>query len=211
MIATQLQTHTQDALDRLLSSLKGRPVLSGIISALGNEAQSFENAAFPIAAGRMLVDGNAVGAQLDGIGALVGLPRGAVPDSEYRLLLLATIAANNSKADRETLLRIAQILFAAASASVISPESPGHSQHRGAASIGLEIESPTVDPSLYALVTNIFQKSIAANVALSWIDVNDGATAFALDGPQPGLGLDDLNNPGNGGKLSNLIFSNAAN
>lgn len=210
MIASQIRTHTTDAQSRLLQALQNRPVINGIIKCLVDEIQALENAMYPLNAGRALVGGTASGAQLDGIGQLVGLARSGADDTEYRVLLLGTIAQNNSRADNETLLRIAELIFSATSAYIIQPESPGHSQHRGAASLGLEVGSPQAPANLYDLIISIFKKSMAANVALSWVVICDATQGFALDGDNDGLGLGDIHDPSVGGMLASLYFSNPA-
>ena len=211
MLATQITTHAADGIARLLSQYKDRPILSALLNVLCVQAQQFEDAAFPVAAGRLLVGGNAIGKQLDKIGELVGLERQGLSDAQYRILLIGTIAQNNSRADNETLLNIVETVFSAASSSIISPFSPGHSHRLAPAVVGVEVGSPTIDASLYTLVIGILQKSIASNVNLSWVSTFDADNAFALAGPQSGMGLGDNQVPDSGGTLATLIYNNLAN
>lgn len=210
MLATRIETHQADAVSRLLEQLRGRPNITGIINALNGPTQVLEDVAFSVCGGRMLVDGSAVGAQLDGIGSIVGLSRNGLDDPTFRLLILGTIAQNNSHADIETILRIVQIVFSATYAMTITPESFGHSQHRGAASLAIEVGSPKLDPSLYTIVLGILRRSIAATVALSYVVTADATSAFALAGADTGLGLGDINDASAGGMLASLVFSNPA-
>ncbi len=52
---------------------------------------------------------DSVGVQLDGLGAIVGQPRGALGDDDYRAVIRAKIKANNSDGAPEDLLRIATL------------------------------------------------------------------------------------------------------
>lgn len=209
MIATRLTTHIADAKARMLTQFVGRPIITSIISMLAGAVQDAEDLAYPVGEGRQLA--HAQGVQLDRIGELVGFARGGLEDGPYRVLLLATIASNNSKADTETLLRIIESVFSAKGGQVISPFSPGHARRQAPAVLGLEVGSPAIDKGLYDLVIRLVQNSIAAGVTLSWVSTYDDAEGFALAGPNQGLGLGSNNSPDSGGKLATLIYNNQAN
>lgn len=53
---------------------------------------------------------DAIGVQLDGVGAIVGQPRNGLTDEVYRLRIKAKIAENNSEGTREEIINIAKLL-----------------------------------------------------------------------------------------------------
>lgn len=207
MAITQIETHVTDSLERLLTQYRNAPNLTAILRILSDRVQQFEDMAFPVIDGRSLA--NAVGRQLDGIGEIVGLPRGTLNDAQYALLLRGAIAQNTSDSTQETLLTIIESCFIADDASIHSPYSPGYARVAAPANIGVEVSTPGIDPSLYDLVLRILRNSIAAGVSLSYALTYDKDSAFTLDGPRTGLGLGDVNDAAAGGKLANLIYANS--
>lgn len=207
MIATQIFSHVADAQANLLTQYRNRPILGGIIANLAGYAQKLEDAAFPMSVARQIINSTISGAQLDGVGQLVGLARQGLTDDEYRLLIFGTIAQNNSNGTNETILALARRLFQASAAAVISPYSAGHSRMLAAGSLGIEVGDPQIDPVLYPLIISILQKSIAAAICLSWVTTYSGDDAFAFDGPTAGFGFDDLSAPGQGGALGSLAYT----
>lgn len=200
----QITTHRADALSRVLTQSRDRPNLTAVLGNLGDMAQAFEDMAYPVLDGRML--DKAEGVQLDGLGQLVGQPRNGQPDATYRLFLAGRVYANSSDSSVETLLALVRQVFGASTAQIVSAFSAGYSHRRGAAVVGLEVGTPTVDPALYPSATQVLKDSLAATVRLAFVTVFDAAGSFALASDLTGSGLDGKRTPLG---LANLIYSDA--
>lgn len=88
--------------------------ITGLLAAFVDQIQQLEDQAFSVNTGRQLYNGTttpAVGAQLDGIGQLVGLNRNGLLDAEYILFLFGTIAANFSRGTYLDVFNTASYLF----------------------------------------------------------------------------------------------------
>lgn len=88
----QKLTHVADGLARLLTQFKGQPNISGILASYLRQIQELETMLFSLMAERY-VD-TAIGAQLDGIGRVVGERRGGKNDVDYRVAIKGRIRAN---------------------------------------------------------------------------------------------------------------------
>lgn len=210
MIATQITTHVKDALNRLLQQYKGLTYFEGLISAVVTQIQNLEDGIFPIDSGRQLFNGTtypAVGAQLDGIGELVGLKRNGLTDQEYLILILGTIAENNSDTTSDTILGIVQAIFQATNVFIETPNSPG--QPGKSATISLGFGDPQLPSSLYTVVEQILANSLGAAINIVYLSKFSATKAFAMAGPQAWVaGFGDLNDPTVGGAFGSLIYSN---
>lgn len=209
MTHAAIQDHIDLALDRLLEQYKGAENVNAIISVLAERAQAIEDAINDIDSGRRL-DG-AYGAQLDGIGELVGQPRNGAEDSLYRLFLIGAIAKNNSNGTLRTLTGIAQTLLQADSVFVQTPNSPGHDRLLALAQLSLGIGSPKTDLMYLPAIQSIIQASMPAAVALSDMVLFDSTGAFSMAGPQPWVrGFGSINDPTVGGAFASLLYKNLA-
>lgn len=88
--------------------------LGAMIAAQADQFQLLENAIFSLDRGRQLFDGTsypAVGAQLDGIGALVGQPRNGMTDDLYLVFILGRIGVNFSNGTLPELSTLVSLLF----------------------------------------------------------------------------------------------------
>lgn len=65
---------------------------------------------------------NAVGVQLDGVGAIVGQPRNGLDDSFYRTQIKAKIAENNSEGTREEIINLAKLLVEDATIQILESQ-----------------------------------------------------------------------------------------
>jgi len=84
--------HVARALAREAQQLKGKPLWEGLLSAIATEVQAVEDVLWGLIAGRAVTTG--VGAQLDGLGRIVGVKRLGSTDDEYRSRILAQIRLN---------------------------------------------------------------------------------------------------------------------
>lgn len=176
MIVTEITTHVQDALQRLLQQYQGLPNMTSLITALVEQIQDLENAAFPIAEEREFFNGTtyvAVAAQLDGIGDLVNVPRNGLSDAEYLILILGTIAENFSDGTWLVILNIIQILTQSTDITVFE---------HFPASIAIDLVNPNLDPNFWPLVGEILQASLGEAIALDYIGIYDPANIFTFSG-----------------------------
>lgn len=220
MLATEITDHVQQALNRLPEQYR-RPLMQGLIRAIVKQVQVLEDATFALNAGRQLFNGNAVGAQLDGIGELVGVKRNGLQDSEYLVVILGTIAEHFSDGTRAVMLNIVQTVFEASSVFAKDPNSTtGKSKP---AQVAFGVGSPQFPEDLYPIIEQIIQSSVGAGVRVSYLSSFDAAGCFATAGPQAWtrqlppdfvpdagnpwpFGAGDLNNPYVGGPVASLVY-----
>lgn len=209
MLATQITNHVEAALARLMEQYQGAPNFEAIITALVEQIQELEDAIFSLDEGRQLYNGGgypAIGAQLDGIGSLVGVARNGLSDEQYLLIILGTIAKNTSDTTVAAILNVITFVFQPVGL---------HLYEIFPAAIGFDFTSTPVDPTFYALVLNIIQEALGAGISLDYVIQYSATNPFAfidLNGILPdfpnGNGFDDLLVPGQGGVFGELIFSN---
>lgn len=212
MNVTEISNHVQQALQRFLQQYQGQPRLTGLMTALVNQIQNLENALFVIDAQRQIYNGQAIGEQLDNLGTLIGLKRNGLSDSEYLILLLGTIAEDNSDTTQDTLLNIVQTVFNAQQVFCKTPNSPGGPTSTGNAYIAFSVGGSTVDSALYTLIETIVLNSIGAGISLVYISRFGAGKAFSTAGPQAWCGgCSDLNNPlPTDALIGGLIYNNLA-
>lgn len=192
-MATQITTHVQDALDRLLEQYKGKANIEGIIEVLGERSQGLEDVVFSMIEGQEIY--SAIGVQLDLLGTIVDIARNGLNDDAYRLLILGKIGENSSDA---TASKVAQV-FAILMNSDIVQEQDLYPAGVGFSGAG------DIDESLLTLVWNLVQASLGAGIRLEFLSCFDEDEAFAFEGPAgTGLGFDDLTDPGFGGMFASL-------
>lgn len=177
MLAPTITTHVQDALNRFLEQYKNRPYITAIMTALVDQIQDFENAAYPVANGRYLYNGTtypAIGAQLDGIGELLDTERNGLPDSEYLIVLLGTIGQNFSDGTWETLLSLVETLTQATTIAAF--------EHHPAA-MAYCIQNPNPNFNFWPLVGKMIQAALGAGIDLAYVAiVPAGQTGFGFAG-----------------------------
>lgn len=218
MIVTKITTHVPDALNRLLEQYKGKPKIQAIITSLVKGIQDLEDALYALDQYQQLA--YSFGAQLDGIGEIVGLERNGLNDTEYLIFLYGTIAENNSDTTSTVVRYVAKTLFQAQNVFIHTPNScPGKTLP---ARIGLSVGSPQTELALYSEVEQAIQNTAGAGIAIDYIWEHDAAGAFAMAGPQAWtsqvgppttpdalnpwpFGFGDLNNPYVGGPFASLI------
>lgn len=198
MLVTQISNHVQAALDRLMQQYKGRPRIQALITALVQQIQDFEDAAFPVDEGRQLA--HAEGVQLDGIGAIVGLQRNGLSDAAYLLFLYGKIAENTSDTTIQRILTIVALTF--------NPEEALLYEYFPAA-IGIAMSGVTLDPIYYEIAGAIIQGALGAGIGLAYLEIFDTENAFTVGPSSTGGGFGDALNPAVGGKLAAIIYSNS--
>lgn len=111
-ILAQITDHVARAQSRLLSQYADKTRVVALLAAFTGRTQVVENALWGVLSGRTLA--NAVGAQLDGIGRIVGLPRSqigsAADDAVYRKWLAAQIRYNVASSTIPDLIALFQAI-----------------------------------------------------------------------------------------------------
>jgi hypothetical protein len=92
MALTEKLNHVAEALDNLVQQFKGSGNLALFITSWVNEVQELEGMWFDLLENRWIA--TAVGAQLDGLGSIVGEDRQGRPDAEYRVAIIARVGIN---------------------------------------------------------------------------------------------------------------------
>lgn len=108
MAVTKETNHAAQAKAKLITIFREQPNIAAIIDALVAQLQDSETVLFQLLDERD-VD-SAVGAQLDGIGTIVGEERGGRDDDNYRLGIKAQISKNVSSGTPEEMISITQLL-----------------------------------------------------------------------------------------------------
>lgn len=104
IVQKTLEEHVIEALGNFLEDLKGKDDLNKLLEIYIRQVEDAERVAFELFEERVL--DTAVGAQLDGIGRIIGEERQGKDDAEYRIALATRIDLNNSTGIREDILKM---------------------------------------------------------------------------------------------------------
>lgn len=209
MLITPITDQVAQALKRLLTQYQQQPRITALITALVQQLQELDDAGFPVNDGRQLWNGTtypAVGAQLDGIGELVGIQRNGLSDAEYLIFILGTIAENFSDTTITTITNIVQIFFQPL--QLLSFEN-------FPAEVAFQVAGSNLDPSLFVTVADAIQASLGAGIRLGYISTFSNTNAFKLGSALPfpiltgSAGFGDATSPGTGGELAGVIYNNS--
>lgn len=210
MATTRITDHIDQALARLAQQYKDKPLIVGMIEALTDQFQDLDDAAWQLATecylyndaelgGGATVYYEAEGEQLDVIGAIIGEPRGALTDDEYRLVLRARTKLNRSSGTAENLIDIFHALLPTALITV---------QTWPPAYVTLTI-STVVTAAEALLYRRFLREGRAAGVAgtLLWQEGDDAhcfifSDAAAYPETDTNTGLGDATDPDAGGHLT---------
>lgn len=223
MLATRITTHVLDAMNRRMQQYKAVPAQytmalpntggeietshhGMIIAVLADGIQALEDAIFALDRGRQLFDGTtfpAIGSQLDRIGELVGISRNGLPDADYLVFILGTIAKNTSDSTITAVVNIASLLFEVP--TIIAFE-------LFPAEMAFQIpDSSPLDSSLFLIVAGIIQSALGAGIGLGFISTFPAVSAFrfsSVGGLPIGGGFGDLNDASIGGGFAGNIYNN---
>lgn len=190
---TQRAKIVTEALDRLTSSWRGKRVVEGLVSANALPWQTYEDDLFDVLNGFLL--GNAIGAQLDVLGELVGEPRQGRSDTVYRLAVRVRIAVNRSRGTSEDVLKVFGLLGFPFSYEEFFP-----ARIRVTVLAGVGAAAPTIK--------TILQQTKAAGVATELVSAPSTTVfVFAPTGAtaQSAAGFGDVLNPAIGGGMIGLL------
>lgn len=172
----KITDHAARALSRVLTQDREKPPLEGLLSEPGVRAQTLEDAAWDLLS-RLGVD-DSFGAQLDGIGRIVGEARAGANDEDYRPRLKARIRLNLSSGTVPDIVAIFQLLAA-------EPRTVAFVAQYPAAFVLRVFGSASADA---AALTKILRAAAAAGVRAIFEYLNDTPeNTFTLD---TGPGLD---------------------
>ena len=120
--------HIEQALERLLEQYKGKPRIETLLGIYVDQLQEVEEAFWQLLVERW-VD-NALGAQLDILGAIVGQKRDGRAEEPFRAMVRARILANRSRGTAEDLIAIVVALLDATASGAVKFEEHSGAQAR---------------------------------------------------------------------------------
>ncbi|BBO74388.1 hypothetical protein DSCW_18050 [Desulfosarcina widdelii] len=188
-----ITTHTADAQARLLMQYRHSPNIAALIQALyGQPVQGVEDAVASLT-GRLSID-DSEGAQLDGIGRIVGTPRAGWSDAIYRILLKARCGQLVSRGTLEDIISVWRIISQAETIRVVEVYP---------AQVDLYADEP-IDGDISQFVYDLMQKVSAAGVEVNFLAIIFSPTnAFGFDPDDPTVnGFSDVDDPTSGGELA---------
>lgn len=103
-----ITTHAAQAVEQLPAQRR-RPKFEAFVRLLSARIQALEDVFWEILGGRLL--DSAVGAQLDVLGAIVGVERGGLDDDAFRLLVRVRIRLNRSAGTGDDVLEVFRLLL----------------------------------------------------------------------------------------------------
>lgn len=149
------------ALNRLYYQWQSAPNWVALMTAIGQAAQTLENLTADVAEQTSLA--TATGVQLDKIGEVFGVARGAFDDTLYRLAIIAKGAAMTSSGTVDELINILQVMFPTASVNVL--DAPP-------ANLVAIVSASPLDLAIVAFVASIFLPAIAAGIGSVFVASN---------------------------------------
>ncbi len=108
---TYIGTHVADAIDLLIQQFREKPLIAALVTAYVGEVQEIEDQAWKVLLATDL--DRARGAQLDGLGKLVGEQRRGRSDTLYRAAIRVRILINRCNGKMPELLRILTLFLGA--------------------------------------------------------------------------------------------------
>lgn len=193
---TQITTHVQQALARLLYQYAIATNFQKLLTAFVQQVQVIENALVDMNTLRYLND--AVGQQLDNIGEIVGLPRPpGLSDAAYRLELLGQVKINISQGQPEQVIQV----FA-----LFTGEMQVRLFEMFPAAIKVESSYYPPDQDTVNSLFKVLGQTAPAGVRIAEIVSYDPVSPFAYRvNVAPGAGYGSLSSPGMGGKYGTLF------
>lgn len=176
-MTTQITTHVQDALDRLITQYKGQPRFEGFLTAIVEQIQLLENSSIDTINSVINID-EASGSQLDTLGTIVGTERGSLTDSEFRNLIYIQIGKNTSQGGPEKLIDIFNLLVTTAWVKYTN-------LGNGDVVLAGTAEIPTQD-LVNSIIMNL-EEVIAGGCRISHIVFSDESESFAYDDNNPNV------------------------
>lgn len=117
MALSKVDAHIAEMLARRIEQLADKERFSLLLSLFGGQIQDLENALFQVLNETDIE--SAVGAQLDGLGSIVGEERAGRQDAAYRIAIRTRIVLNSSQGTIEDLLALALAISGGTKAEAI--------------------------------------------------------------------------------------------
>lgn len=175
---TYISDHPTRAVANLISKFDGATLLKLLVLVLVNEVQELENTYFDLISERQLSD--AVGAQLDQYGKIVGELRSGLFDTAYRRFIEARILTNLSEGEVPRLIEVVDLITEAISV-LYMPTYP-------AAYIIQYTRDGFTSESFRSRVRRQVEAITPSGVGLEVVEANEGAFGFADDPTALGFG-----------------------
>jgi len=172
-----------EAVGNLIDQFKGQANIEAFIRAWAQQSQELEVAAFDVITATALA--GAIGAQLDGAGAIVGVEREGRTDADYRVRIGAQILLNNASGTIEDLIQLAVAL---GSTTVVLTESYP-------AKIEIVSDSPIVNGEEIGRVMGLAKPAGVGR----WFTWFESTNPFRLDTAGQGLDQGELGEVVTGG------------
>jgi hypothetical protein len=199
-VLQHITDHVEQAEDLLLEQYKNKPRTLALLRSFIRRCQELEDAAWEVLLQRFI--DNAVGAQLDMLGRIVGQDLDGVDDETYRVYIKARIRVNRSHGRPDDVIDVLRLIETAA--FIYSEQYP--------ATAVVLYEEPSTAPDV-ALV-DLLGATRAGGTALFLLAGDSGADDHFLwadvgDNEQPAddaaHGFADTDTPDEGGKLKNVL------
>lgn len=195
MAFTQITDHVARAKARLIQQYKQKVRVEGLVEALTQEVQNLEDTAVQLNELRAL--DTATGAQLDGIGSLVGVDREpGQSDADYRMRIKAQIGINLSQGEPERLIETFQVLVAA-EIVLLQELYPGE--------VALSSEATFATQEEVDDILAILESIAPAGVRVAYIGIFDFDEPFSFEGSLGGEGFGSTTDPLIGGLFATLV------
>src|SRR3990172_1865011 len=210
--------HGDEAVARLAHQFKEHPLIEGMLRSFVQPIQDLEKTLFDLLQDRGIM--TAVGAQLDGLGSIVGESRRGRNDEEYRIGILARVAINTSQGTPENAIAVFGLITGASRVhycrhytALVDPAGPDSFAFAGGIDgLGfgdlLDISVGGVFVDIYFQDINAMDSSVTifSDVNFEYTTENAGEDAFAFDGGIDGLGFGDVFDLTLGGIFAGLVF-----
>lgn len=178
---TRITNRVEQALDRMLTQFKGQPVMEGLVAAHVVQAQELEDVFIDLLL--LLALDNAEGAQLDGVGRIVGELRLGRDDTDYRAAISGRIRINRQHSTIEDVI----------TAMLLTLDKPYELTEQGNASIRVRLAAKWESsyPSL-ATLNSVLQraKGAAVSAVLQYAIVDDDKIFQFASGDVPEVDSD---------------------
>jgi len=230
--AVKITTHVTDAQKRLVHQFKDKPKIDGKIKSYVDQIQDLEEVFYDMLTLRNI--DTAQGAQLDGMGSIVGEPRAGRGDFDYRIAIKVKIAINTSEGTPEEVIALFTYFVGATKAFyaeyprgeveifantlfedfLTGDGEDAFAMDGGIDGLGFGDLFDTGVGGTFAQLNEIdfkylfyfIDRLLPAGVRLLFIGQYDGDEGFSFEGSSDGLGFGDVNDVTIGGKFAKVLL-----
>lgn len=190
----RIDNHAERAFARMLTQFADRPTHRGIVAAICAQVQQIEDALIVLQFSRNVHE--AEGAQLDGIGSIVGQAREGRDDATYRRWVIAAVLVNRKGGELATLIAAVLAIFPGSTVELVEDQP---------ATVRVRVAGEVFSADTGRDVARLLGRARAGGVRLVLEhNVQPAADTFTLNG-LPSQSLGDVNNPLAGGRLASAV------